>query len=117
MTGTEGNESNGVNMIIRPEVVAFAEGMEEILMLNDHKGGWKECSAAYLLDKLKEEFEELNREVPMMRSADAPLWWAFQDCPPNIRKRIAHEAVDLANICMMIYDRCRTSEPVTTGDS
>jgi len=72
---------------LRPAVRQFAERMEERLVANDHKGGWKGCSDRYLLSKLTEEYVELFRAVEH-ESAE----------------RVAKEAADLANIAMMLAD-------------
>lgn len=44
---------------IRPEVMRFAGWMEESLRANDYKGGWRGMKPWQILDRLREEMEEL----------------------------------------------------------
>lgn len=73
---------------LRPEVLAFAQAMENQLRANDHKGGWKGCDYAWLFGRLLEEVKELEREV----TRDG--------------EHILSEAADVANFAMMIADVC-----------
>ena len=68
----------------RKEVMLFAEGMERKLKKNDYKGGWKDCSYDFLYNKLQEEIKELQT--------------AWDNCS----NRMLYEAVDVANILMMM---------------
>ena len=88
---------------MRPAVAAFAERMEEVLAANDYKGGWADCDYDYLSRKLGEEFAELCREIPGNSDTGTPF---FGRLDAEKRRAITHEAVDLANICMMIADLC-----------
>ena len=72
---------------LRTEVIKFANAMENKLKENDYKGGWKNCSAKYLVNKLDEEVGELMS--------------AICDETPH---KILHEAADVGNIAMMIAD-------------
>lgn len=75
-----------VGQSLRPEVRWFAEQMEAALKRNDHKGGWKECGAIYLLSRLRQETNELEGVVYFNKS----------------EKEIISEAADVANFAMMI---------------
>jgi hypothetical protein len=70
---------------LRSTLKRFANGMEERLCANDHKGGWEDCSNDYLMEKLIEEIEELARAL----EGDGDIFL---------------EACDVANIVMMIAD-------------
>lgn len=76
---------------LRPEVIWFAQKMEERLAANDDKGGWGTESDEYLIKRIKEETEEL--EVA-------------------INSQIADEAADVANFAMMIADNNTPRRPM-----
>jgi len=76
---------------LRPEVIVFAQAMEKKLKENEHKGGWKECTTNYLVDKLFEELHEFHRAV-------------FRDD----KTLILSEGADVANIVMMLTDIHKT---------
>lgn len=80
---------------IRPVVLRFAfnfaMAMERKLRLNDHKGGWEDLDSETLWDLLMKEVGELRDEM-MTESQFSQL-----------------EAIDVANICMMIWDHYRKS--------
>lgn len=84
---------------LRPEVQAFAHLMERKLQANDHKGGWKDCTADYLLGRLADEFVEFGSAL---LDGDGP--------------QIADEAADLANIAMMLCDTRGVLPTVDDGD-
>ncbi|MFW6028756.1 MAG: hypothetical protein ACOCRO_00735 [Halanaerobiales bacterium] len=71
----------------RQSVEDFADHMEKILRLNDHKGGWQGAPCHQLYGKLIEEVMELGHAL-------------LNSNPENIR----HEAVDVGNIAHMFYD-------------
>ena len=71
----------------RKAVIWFSKLMEEVLKENDYKNGWNNCSNAYLIRKLNEEVDELKL--------------AIHD---NEGSNIIREAVDVANIAMIIAD-------------
>lgn len=73
---------------VRKEVVWFAEKMEAILRLNDHKSHWSDATNGYLLDRLWQEVHELQRA--MLRESDP--------------KDVIAECCDVANFAMMIAD-------------
>lgn len=73
-----------------PTVTMFAEAMKDGLDVNEHKGGWEDCSEEFLIAKLAEEFAEFVQAVKGEESAEA----------------IREEAADLANVAMMLADNC-----------
>jgi NTP pyrophosphatase (non-canonical NTP hydrolase) len=78
---------------MRPAVRAFALAMERELRINDYKGGWHETSPGYLMERLREETQELVGAM------------ARKQGDPHSRKaRILSEAADTANFAMMIAD-------------
>lgn len=46
-------------ILVRNEVMAFAQAMEKELLENDHKGGWKKCDPQWLLSRMCDEMVEL----------------------------------------------------------
>jgi NTP pyrophosphatase (non-canonical NTP hydrolase) len=87
---------------IRSEVKDFSVEMEKILSDNDYKGHWSNEGSDYLSEKLKEEVKELFEALE------------GYDCNKHIRKysknelkNIKKEAVDVANVAMMIWDNTR----------
>lgn len=80
----------------------FVGKQEEILCRNDgKKWHWDTVSMKYLEDKITEEYVELMAELRRYRE--------MQTSPtiidPLILNRVQEEAVDLANICMMVHDK------------
>ncbi len=75
----------------RWQVRAFAEEMERVLRANDCKGGWSDCQVSYLQHRLVEEMGEYFRSLEM-------------NVQPTWRQR---ELVDIANFCMMLWDRTK----------
>lgn len=69
----------------RIEVADFAQLMEKILRRHDHKGHWKGLSNQKIFALMLEEIAELARAI----DAD---------------ERVALEATDVANFCMMLAD-------------
>lgn len=67
--------------------------MEKQLQINDHKYGWQNCDPLWLLERLREETQELEQEVRQ---------WVFVDGLP--RNRTITEAADVANFAMFIAD-------------
>ena len=72
----------------RNSVNWFAGQMELKLRDNDHKGGWGKCEHNWLLDRLKQEVEELEKTLDQV------------DNQENVIK----EAADVANFALMIAD-------------
>lgn len=80
-----------VTPALRPEVAAFAQATEARLRANDHKPGWKGDDPGRLMERLREEVDEVRDELsPTSRS----------------REYIAAECADVANFAMMIADVC-----------
>jgi hypothetical protein len=75
---------------VRPEVIEFAVNMEQILRLNDYKGGWKHESLMYLFEKIREEYCEINECI---------LTYNYI--------QLSYELKDLANSCMMLDDKLK----------
>jgi len=82
---------------MREEVRLFAEEMEKVLQANDYKGGWDEahCTMSYLEHRLVEEVGEYFRKLEHRLIEDGYI--TIDD------RRI--ELVDIANFCMMLWDR------------
>ncbi len=76
-------------MPLRDEVIAFACAMEQELQENEHKGSWKNDNIFSLLERLREETDELELALKLGES-------------PVV---ITQEAADVANFAMMIADR------------
>jgi len=77
---------------VRPEVAEFALAMEHELRNNDGKGGWEEEEFDYLLRRLREETDELERVLFTRKHTAGGL------------SRVRNEAADVANFAMMISD-------------
>lgn len=82
------------SFVLRPEVAAFAMLMEEKLLLNDHRPGWKNDDVHALIARLYEEARELVQAIG--EGAD----------PAVVHAEIGREAADVANFAMMIADVC-----------
>lgn len=79
----------------RPEVVAFADAMEEKLRANDWKGGWKDDASGALMDRVREEIREfMDAHIAYPRGTDA------------YRANLRSEGADVANMVMMVLDVC-----------
>lgn len=79
------------NTLIRPSVAQFACRMEQTLRKHDRtKGGqanWRRDHYGALMDRLRDELREVDREPDIQRKAD--------------------ELIDVANFCMMAVDLLR----------
>ena len=75
---------------MRSEVYRFAVEMERNLQKHDNRPGWKDESSDYLLERLREELEELQA--------------AIDHTDDGRETRILKEAADVANFAMMIAD-------------
>lgn len=71
----------------RPAVKQFAERMEIKLRARDYKGGWDGCTLERLLAQLEDEENELREAIEAGHEPE-----------------IIEEAVDVANLCMMLAD-------------
>ena len=76
---------------MRTEIELFAQAMENTMKKYDKKKGdsWKTCDIRFLKNKLLEEVVEF-------------LDTYHKECPESYDKK---ELVDIANICMMLYNR------------
>ncbi len=77
-------------MGLRPEVAAFAWLMEQKLRENAHKGGWKNETPEGLMNRVFQEYKELD--LAIIRSEGS--------------RAIGREAADVANMVMMVADVC-----------
>lgn len=92
---------------IRPEVLWFAQQMEDKLKKNDHKGGWSKCDIGYLMGRLYEELNELNVAVCEDAMDYKPKKYSLE--------LIISEAEDVANFAMMIADVCGKRAELLVG--
>lgn len=72
----------------REALVRFTEAMEAKLKLNDHKRHWSQCGLTYLINRMKEEVEELIEAIELGEPID----------------EVQGECADVANFAMMIFD-------------
>lgn len=105
---------------LRPQVAAFAQLMEKKLRENDRKGGWRNCTTAYLSRRCGNELEELRAVVKrgndwvrasMFPSGRGPQ---FSD-NAEMAKQVGREAADVANFAMMIADVCGALSSASAG--
>jgi len=91
-------------MTPRKEVQKFAERMEETLRENDDKGGWERCSFQYLIQRLREETNELEQEFnSYMISLAMPRDLSGARSRGQYGE-VEKEARDISNFAMMISD-------------
>ena len=81
---------------LRPEVQCFAELMERKLRENYHKGGWEDDTCGELFARMIEEGDELHSALAAIRIDSS---------------KVASEAADVANFCLMIVDNCGGLKP------
>lgn len=112
-------------LVLRPEVAAFAQLMEEKLRENDHKRGWKNDLPRHLLARVCDELAELLQSftavsddgphfallvstyqiagaAQLLRHRGPTLTSNFAE--PRKTKTTIGEAVDAANMLMMVVD-------------
>lgn len=82
-------------MKVREPVQWFAEQMERKLRENEHKGGWDDCNLYWLIQRIREETNELVHAVDLHRDLGAS------------KENIIREAADVANLAMMVADIAR----------
>jgi len=108
---------------MREELKKFAEKMEKILKENDYKGGWKEdnlLSGNFLQQKLMEEVAEYFRSIEkepgftpieVTRDFSDHLIGAGNEISDTDgghgKRHRMKELVDIANVCMMLYDNLK----------
>lgn len=80
---------------LRPAVRWFAEQMEAALRRNDHKGGWSNDDAYSLLERMREETEEIHEVLGFCTNKITSELHA---------SHVIKEAADAANFAMMIAD-------------
>ena len=83
---------------IRPEVMAFAETMEDVLRKHDGKKTyWGDVSISfgYLFGRISDEMKEAGREYDLKH--------------PDYH-RVVMKLVDVANFCMMCYDKIHPAD-------
>ena len=82
---------------MRDELKHFAMEMEKKLALTDAKYGdsWKSMVIQELLERLRQEWNEFKESVLFDTRGD----------PEGIPRYDHEELIDIANICMMLYNR------------
>jgi NTP pyrophosphatase (non-canonical NTP hydrolase) len=85
----------GLNSIKHPQVIEFAKAMDEVLCKNDHKGGWQDCPISFLEHRL---IEELGEYFAWHNNYS-------QEWIDKNKATVKKELVDVANYCMMLWDR------------
>ena len=87
---TAGEDTVPFDIHIRNPIMNFALDMERIMSENDATKGnsWKDCDIEYLVDKLGEKYKEWENSLDLN---------SFESDP--------EELVDLANLCMMLWNR------------
>lgn len=90
------------DFVLRPEVLALARAMEEKLRKHDHKGGWQEETTRHLLDRARDEIEELDQAV----SCATDRHCTHLGSEAEKLKAVLAEAADVANFAMMTADVC-----------
>jgi len=98
---------------IRPEVLHFAEAMEEKLAINDHKGGWDSMSMERLFFRMKDEIREMEMAV---KSLAADILYKGQTYTDRDARLVRQEAADVANFCMMMAENCDRLAKIVKGD-
>lgn len=90
----------------RPVLDWFSKQMEAKLVLNDHKGGWKDCEIDWLIKRLQQETNELierwNARQSSMQGRSAGENVPLIDVD---NEAIINECADVANFAMMIADK------------
>ncbi len=100
---------------VRYQVAAFALLMERELRANDHKGGWDQEDTSWLLDRLREEVQELCDADP--NQARYPYGLDIIRATKERALRVESEAADVANFAMMIADvACDLERPPELDD-
>lgn len=82
------------------QIIPFAKAMDEILTKNDYKGGWNECKVSYLRARLVEELCEYFARVAINIDYESTKPLDARD-----KELERKELTDIANFCMMLWDR------------
>ena len=90
-------EARRITEFIRPEILAFAEAMENTMREHDGNKGdsWKTCDIFFLVEKLAEEYTEADTAFDNFVHHD------FQSGDLHFQT----ELVDLANVSAMLWNR------------
>ncbi len=78
-------------MTIRPEVQWFAEQMERVLRVHDHKGHWEGIDCEQLFAKMIEEVGEVGEG-----------FWQHLSGRGHPEDEMLDQLVDVANLTMML---------------
>lgn len=84
---------------MRESLERFVQAMDRELAANDHKPGWQRDKTLDLLERLREEVDELEDAIVTGLMADE------QSCSNDLD--VEKEAADVANFAMMIADNAR----------
>ncbi len=90
---------------LRPTLAEFSVMVEARLAMNDHKGGWEECSSYVMMTKLFEEVRELDRAVHFVGIAPGEEMMSFSQRMVSRRQWVSAEAEDVAAVAMMVAER------------
>ena len=85
------NDKDLIKMGIRPEIVAFAKAMEMKCRKKEHKGGWRKRIISNLFHHFHQEIMEFDEAILMQYPME----------------KILDEAVDVANLAMMVIDNLK----------
>lgn len=91
-------------LLRREPLVRFVFAMEAELQANDHKGGWEGCTLRQMLDRLREETDELEEAVATLEDYQGE---STDPARRHLQVQVRREAADVANFAMMIHDICR----------
>lgn len=105
----EGPEEGKI-AVIRQSLADFAVAMEATLRKHDEKKGqegWKSAQLQYLQYLLLEEGLELTIEIERLALSDPTALDNLQKATEHnyIVQRVMEEAIDVANMAMMVYNR------------
>ena len=89
------------NVDQRKQLKAFADRMEQILTKNDDKGGWEDCSPSWLMGRAGDELREARRAYARFLKTSV----GDSEAGNAAMKKWQDELVDIANFCMMAWDR------------
>jgi NTP pyrophosphatase (non-canonical NTP hydrolase) len=102
-------------VVWRPEVVAFADAMEQKLKANDWKPGWKKDHPDDLMSRVYQELNECRGALDTYKRHKADAAFIPRPAPEYDaalaklavwRGRLLMEAADVANMLMMVCDVC-----------
>lgn len=88
-------------------VAWFAAEMRAKLFENRHKGGWRDCTTAYLLRRLKREIGELEGILVLADGLPPANCLEIGRAINMLHDQVARESADIANFAMMIADPAR----------